>query len=273
MATNKSPQTSDGAGDKVQRHLAQDMHPTSARTTGAHSDKSKSPLCVLLVEGDYDLAQPILVGLEHARFEVRYAPDLDSALQTLHEHELHLIIIDLGLPNAQGPSLCRAVRQISNMPLILIGTDCNVSTQVQAFHLGADDYVGQPCDPRLLVGRTAALLRRSYHYGQPRPLAVQSGTAQHTGAHTGALRNTSAGPPNAMHPAAPPGHSSALHQGVMSHSQTQLPPGWATCDTCGYIGPLQKFAHPSSKAGVAGFHTVLCCPNCQHEDVARFTVG
>jgi CheY-like chemotaxis protein len=245
------------------------MHTTSARTTDAHSNNSKHPFCVLLVEDDYDLAHLILVGLEHARFEAHYAPDMDSALQTLHVHELHLIIIDLGLPNAQAPSLCRTVRQTSNMPLILTGANCNVSTQVQAFHLGADDYVGHPCDPRLLVGRTAALLRRSYHYSQPRPMTAQSGTAQ----RAGALHNISAGTPLAMHPTAPLDHSFPLHRGVMSHPQTKLPQGWATCDTCDYIGPLEKFAHPSSKAGVAGFHTVLCCPNCQHEDIARFTIG
>jgi DNA-binding response OmpR family regulator len=208
-----------------------------------------------------------------------------GALHTLQEHDLHLIIIDLGLANSQAPSLCRTVRHLSNMPLILTGSDCNVKTQVHAFHLGADDYVGQPCDPRLLVGRTAALLRRSYRYSQPRLPAGQSGAMHPAGTmhpagasqHRGASRDTTAstqpGTQQARQHAAGSTQEDTLHTGETLHPQSHLPKGWATCDTCGYIGPLEKFANPDSKAGLAEFHTVLCCPNCQHEDVARFTVG
>jgi DNA-binding response OmpR family regulator len=290
MAINISQRIHNDAGDKVQPHATQGRA-KNAHGAGAHGSNPKQQFCVLLVEGDYEIAQPILVGLEHTGFEAHYAPDMAGAVHTLQEHNLHLIIIDLALPNSQAPSLCRTVRHLSNMPLILTGSDNNLSTQVHAFHLGADDYVAHPCDPRLLVGRTAALLRRSYHYGQQRPVTAQTGVPliAQTGVpqHAGAFHNVPGGTQQErQHPGqyaahqhtahqhvAHAGQSATLNEGAALHPKNHLPKGWATCDTCGYIGPLDKFANPNSKAGFSDFHTVLCCPNCQHEDVARFTVG
>jgi DNA-binding response OmpR family regulator len=255
------------------------MHTAAGHSADAQSNNLKQHFRVLLVEGDYDIAQPILMGLEHAGFEVHYAPDMAGALHTLQEHELHLIIIDLGLSNSQAPSLCRTVRHLSNMPLILTGSDCNLKTQVHAFHLGADDYVAHPCDPRLLIGRAAALLRRSYRYSQPRLPTAQGHARNAAGAsqHTNAVGNMPVSTqPSTQHGRQHVAHSdqrAALHEGAALQPQNHLPKGWATCDTCGYIGPLEKFANPNSKAGFSEFHSVLCCPNCQHEDVARFTVG
>ncbi|HEX8238023.1 MAG TPA: response regulator transcription factor [Abditibacteriaceae bacterium] len=275
MATNISQQTPDDAGN-MQPHSSQNRQPGSGHVKKA-STNPRQQFRVLLVEGDYDIAQPILIGLEHTGFEVHYSPDMAGALHTLQEQDLHLIIIDLGLPNSQAPSLCRAVRQLSNMPIILTGNDNNLTTQVHAFHLGADDYVAHPCDPRLLVGRTAAVLRRSYHYSQARLLTAQNGAAHTRSQHAGALHNMPAGTQHSnQHPGQDAAHSNqsvTQHEDATLHPQGHLPKGWATCDTCGYIGPLEKFANPNSKAGFSDFHAVLCCPNCQHEDVARFSVG
>jgi ActR/RegA family two-component response regulator len=280
MGIHSHQQTQDGGASKVQQHSSQKTHATSehdvdGHTASGHTNNSKTHFHVLLVEGDYDIAQPILMGLEHAGFEAHYTPDMAGALHALQECDLHLIIISLDLANSQAPSLCRTVRHVSNMPLILTGRDCNLTTQVNAFHLGADDYVAHPCDARLLVGRAAALLRRSYHYSQPRLRIAQSGTGRPLEAaqHPSALRNMPAHPQHANQPATHSDHSSTCPEAAPQHPKSQLPKGWATCDTCGYIGPLEKFANPNGKAGFADFHTVLCCPNCQHEDVARFNVG
>jgi hypothetical protein len=139
------------------------------------------------------------------------------------------------------------------MPLIITGNQNNLTAQVHAFHLGADDYITVPCDARFLVGRAAALLRRSYHYSQVRHMSASTQQVSSHAAHN--------------HSSAPSDH------GVTSQPQSRLPRGWATCDTCGYIGPLQKFTNSDSHSGIADIHTVLCCPNCQQEDVARFSVG
>jgi CheY-like chemotaxis protein len=217
----------------------------------------QSQFRVLLVQGDHDLAQPNLVGLERAGLAAHYAPDMAGGLQTFVELDPHLIIIDLDLPNSQAPSLCRTVRHLSNMPLMLTGADSSMGTQVQAFNLGADDYIMYPCDPRFLVGRAAALLRRSYRYSQPSRLAGQKGV----------LHTLPASPQHTRQ------HGTHGHRDTTQHSKSQLPKDWATCDTCDYMGPLKKFKNFNSKSSDTSLHAVLRCPNCQREEAARFTVG
>jgi DNA-binding response OmpR family regulator len=233
----------------------------------------QSQFRVLLVQGDHDLAQPNLVGLERAGLAAHYAPDMAGGLQTFVELDPHLIIIDLDLPNSQAPSLCRTVRHLSNMPLMLTGADSSMGTQVQAFNLGADDYIMYPCDPRLLVGRAAALLRRSYRYSQPSQLTGQRGVSH----------SMPASPQHARQHGAHVHGDAVLHGGTTHrdttqhettrHLQSQLPKDWATCDTCDYMGPLKKFKNFNSNPSATDLHTVLRCPNCQREEAARFTVG
>jgi hypothetical protein len=159
------------------------------------------------------------------------------------------------------------------MPLILTGADSSVGTQVQAFNLGADDYIMYPCDPRLLVGRAAALLRRSYRYSQPSQLTGQRGVSH----------SMPASPQHARQHGAHVHGDAVLHGGTTHrdttqhettrHLQSQLPKDWATCDTCDYMGPLKKFKNFNSNPSATDLHTVLRCPNCQREEAARFTVG
>ena len=94
-------------------------------------------------------------------FEVEGFADGESFLSR-DETEFDLLILDIGLPGIDGLEICRRLRQKSSIPIIMLTAASDDLDRILGLELGADDYLGKPFNPRELLARIKALLRRMY---------------------------------------------------------------------------------------------------------------
>jgi len=98
--------------------------------------------------------------LERDGYQVTVAYDGKSALNQVHKEHPDLIVLDLMLPEISGWDLCRTLRKESDIPIIMLTARDDTTDKVVGLELGADDYVTKPFDPKELVSRVRAVLRR-----------------------------------------------------------------------------------------------------------------
>ena len=116
---------------------------------------------ILLVEDDLRLAELVSRYLESSGFQVAIATRGDEVVAKVEHEPPDLVILDLGLPGEDGFTICRQLRHhYTNPILILTARDSDID-HVLGLELGADDYVVKPVEPRVLLARIGALLRRS----------------------------------------------------------------------------------------------------------------
>ena len=102
----------------------------------------------------------LLRSLTSKGYDVRIAGDGEFALQTFHDWASALVITDLAMPNMGGLELCRRLRKISDVPIIVLSVRGEEKTKVEALDAGADDYVTKPFGMDELFARIRAALRR-----------------------------------------------------------------------------------------------------------------
>lgn len=118
---------------------------------------------ILLVEDDLGLQKLTKDYLKHNGLEVDVLERGDEVFAYLSENHVDLIILDVMLPGKDGFSVCRQVRDKYTLPILMLTAKGEDFDQVIGLELGADDYVIKPAEPRVLLARINALLRR----GQP----------------------------------------------------------------------------------------------------------
>ena len=116
---------------------------------------------ILLIEDDLRLAEMIVQYLEDASFNVTHAPNGSEGLKTLSKHPEQAIILDLMLPDMDGLDICRQIRKTSQTPILMLTARGDAMDRVIGLELGADDYLPKPFEPRELLARLNAILRRS----------------------------------------------------------------------------------------------------------------
>ena len=116
---------------------------------------------ILLVEDEEDIATLVKAYLERDGFRVVWAARGVDGLLALEQHQVRLAILDLQLPDADGLDLCRAIREQSRLPIVILTARDEEIDRVTGLELGADDYVPKPFSPRELVARVRAVLRRA----------------------------------------------------------------------------------------------------------------
>ena len=114
---------------------------------------------VLLVEDDARLAQLVQEYLQQHGFVVQWESRGDSALENFRE-ETQLVILDLMIPGVDGLGVCKSLRERYDGPILMLTAKGSDIDQVLGLELGADDYVVKPVEPRVLLARVRALLRR-----------------------------------------------------------------------------------------------------------------
>ncbi|MDE1165116.1 MAG: response regulator transcription factor [Pseudomonas sp.] len=125
---------------------------------------------ILLVDDDQEIRELLHTYLSRAGFAVRTTGDGQGFRQALNEEPADLVILDVMLPDEDGFSLCRWVRQHprqAQVPIIMLTASSDEADRVIGLELGADDYLGKPFSPRELQARIKALLRRA-QFGQER---------------------------------------------------------------------------------------------------------
>jgi len=115
---------------------------------------------ILVVDDEPQLTRVLLRTLSSKGYEVRVAGDGEFALQTFHDWPPSLVITDLAMPNMGGLELCRRLREISDVPIIVLSVRGEEKTKVEALDSGADDYVTKPFGMDELLARIRAALRR-----------------------------------------------------------------------------------------------------------------
>jgi DNA-binding response OmpR family regulator len=116
---------------------------------------------ILLVEDDLRLSELVSRYLENHGFRVEIIAHGDQVLPRVQRHPPDLVILDLGLPGQDGFSICKQLRPAFSIPILILTARDNDIDHVLGLELGADDYVIKPVEPRVLMARINALLRRS----------------------------------------------------------------------------------------------------------------
>jgi DNA-binding response OmpR family regulator len=116
---------------------------------------------ILLVEDDLRLSELVCRYLENNGFRVTVSNRGDGVVEQVQRDAPDIIILDLGLPGQDGFSICRQLRPLYTNPILILTARDNDIDEVLGLELGADDYVIKPVEPRVLMARINALLRRS----------------------------------------------------------------------------------------------------------------
>jgi DNA-binding response OmpR family regulator len=116
---------------------------------------------ILVVDDDRDLVDALSYILHREGYRVIPAYDGGMALKRFEAEVPSLVILDANMPELDGFEVCRRLRQVSNVPIIMLTARTDESDVVNALGLGADDYVTKPFSFRQLVARVKAVLRRT----------------------------------------------------------------------------------------------------------------
>lgn len=116
---------------------------------------------ILVVDDEPQLTRVLRRSLTTQGYEVRIAGDGEFALQTFHDWPAALVITDLAMPNMSGLELCRRLRKVSAVPIIVLSVRGEETTKVEALDAGADDYITKPFGMDELLARIRANLRRA----------------------------------------------------------------------------------------------------------------
>ncbi|EEI63569.1 response regulator transcription factor [Corynebacterium glucuronolyticum] len=115
---------------------------------------------VLIVEDELSLAEPLAFLLKKEGFDAIIATDGRTALVEFNKNDIDLVLLDLMLPGMSGTDVCRRLRQVSTVPVIMVTARDTELDKVLGLELGADDYVTKPYSSRELIARIRAVLRR-----------------------------------------------------------------------------------------------------------------
>lgn len=205
-------------------------------------------LRVLIVEDEPDIARLIAVTLTPMRLDLRLASTGPQALAAFEQVQPHLVILDVMLPEMDGRQVCAKIRETSTVPIIMMTAMDSETAQLEGLKAGADDYIAKPFNPKVLAARVATHLRRVYRYDS-QPTRETTEDEKRISARQSVIDSVV-------------GHS------TVERPERKLPPGWAGCDVCGYMGPRPKF----DKENALG-RKIAACPVCANTESIVFSLG
>src|SRR5262247_3333000 len=129
---------------------------TMSATMATTTDKSR----VLVVDDEPQITRVLRTVLSSQGYQVRTAAEGEAALSSFSEFRPELVITDLYMPHMDGVELCRRIRAMSNVPIIVLSVKGEERTKVEALDNGADDYVTKPFGIDELLARVRATMRR-----------------------------------------------------------------------------------------------------------------
>lgn len=184
---------------------------------------------ILIVEGDDEFFQNISVLLSRLA-ECQHASTGTQGMDIFREFAPDLVMLGVNLPDVDGYQICTRIRQNSTVPIIMMSKKWSDKEELNGLKAGADAFVREPYNSQLMVANVMAQLRRVYKYdSQEKPSEAESQAEE---------------------------------------SGYGVPAGWAVCDSCGYMGPQQKF----EKESLLG-EMKKVCPHCGEETSATYSLG
>jgi two-component system OmpR family response regulator len=125
------------------------------------SEAAASRPSVLIVDDDGDIRTGLVEVFERAGFEARSAGDVAAMERALAAKTADLIVLDLMMPGEDGLSACKRLSGKGRPPIIMLSALGDDADRIVGLEIGADDYLAKPCNPRELVARARAVLRRA----------------------------------------------------------------------------------------------------------------
>ncbi len=117
---------------------------------------------IAIIEDEKAISDIIKYNLEKEGYEVYTAYDGEDGLKLIKSQDLDLVLLDIMLPRKDGLEICKEVRQLQDVPIIVISAKADEIDKVLALELGADDYVTKPFGVREVMARVKAMLRRKH---------------------------------------------------------------------------------------------------------------
>ncbi len=117
---------------------------------------------ILIAEDDEDIVELLRLYLENEQYKVVIAPNGEEALQLIQCEKIDLAVIDIMMPRMNGYELTKNIRQISNMPIIILSAKNLDSDKIIGLNIGADDYMTKPFNPLEIIARVKSNIRRYY---------------------------------------------------------------------------------------------------------------
>ena len=130
---------------------------------------------VLVIEDDRDIALGIRTVLTRSGFDVANSPDGKQGLRVFHAARPDLVVLDIGLPTLDGWQVLERIRDLSDVPVLILTAHGNEADKVRGLEGGADDYLTKPFGNRELAARVEALLRRP-RAGRPQAEVYDDGS-------------------------------------------------------------------------------------------------
>ncbi len=137
-------------------------------------------LRILVVDDDKQIVRLIRSYLEQAGYQVLTAHDGETALHAIRREQPDLVVLDLMLPDRDGWEITRLIRSdqtLANLPIIMLTARVEDTDKIVGLELGADDYITKPFNPREVVARVRAVLRRTTD-GPSLPQTLQVGAVR-----------------------------------------------------------------------------------------------
>jgi two-component system, OmpR family, alkaline phosphatase synthesis response regulator PhoP len=160
------------AGPRLDRATRRDYH---RAPMGPPDDRQR----ILIVEDEPNIASFARMYLEAAGFQVAVASRGDEGLRVAESDNPHLVILDLMLPGMDGYEITKRLRRNGHTPIIMLTARDDAVDKVVGLEIGADDYITKPFNPRELVARVRAVLRRAeakrQTTGQPEATTIEAG--------------------------------------------------------------------------------------------------
>ncbi|HEX3077336.1 MAG TPA: response regulator transcription factor [Lachnospiraceae bacterium] len=116
---------------------------------------------IFLVEDDKAIAKNLILLLRTEGFSVTHAPTRSEALSALAGNKFDLALIDISLPDGNGFTVCTAIKEAGDIPVIFLTASGDEASVVTGLNMGANDYITKPFRPRELIARIGAALRKS----------------------------------------------------------------------------------------------------------------
>ncbi len=137
---------------------------------------------LLMIEDDVRLAGMVSDYLAASGYEVSHAPDATSGLERLQHTPPELVILDLMLPDMDGLQVCQRIRGLpgaaGQVPVLMLTAKGDSMDRIIGLEMGADDYLPKPFEPRELLARIRAILRRQGNGMAPVPQTLQFGSLE-----------------------------------------------------------------------------------------------
>ena len=140
---------------------------------------------ILVVDDESRMRKLVRDFLVREGYEVLEAGDGEEALDIFYaDKDISLLVLDVMMPKLNGWDVCREIRKISKVPIIMLTAKGDEQDELNGFEIGADEYISKPFSPKILVARVTALLRRANKIGDAADVTEAGGIVMDKTAHT-----------------------------------------------------------------------------------------